>query len=53
MEYEIKGWEGYFLSINDNDIKVYTSWGFCKGTPKESPRQTEIIHKKRKKINFT
>lgn len=28
MEYEINGWEGYYLSILDEEIKVFSSWGF-------------------------
>lgn len=27
MEYEIKGWEEYFLNITEHSIDVYSSWG--------------------------
>lgn len=41
MEYEVKRWEGYYLSIDGNDIKVYSSWGRplekpTKGVPRTS-----------------
>lgn len=52
MEYEINGWEGYYLSILDEEIKVFSSWGFPKGIPKGSPRPTEIIPRKRKELTL-
>lgn len=52
MEYEIKGWEGYYLLINENEIKVFTSWGFRLGTPRGEPRPTEIIKGKRKELTL-
>lgn len=43
IEYEIKGWEGYYLSISDSEINVYSSWGFVKGKSlKDQPRLAEI-----------
>lgn len=52
MEYEIKGWEGYYLFITDNDIKVYSSWGFAPGKPiKGTPRSSIIIPGKRKELS--
>lgn len=33
MEYEIRGWSGYYLHITENEINVYSSWGFGKGKP--------------------
>lgn len=52
MEYEIKGWEGYYLSISDEKIKVYSSWGFDKGKPvKGLPRKSIIIEGKRKQLS--
>ncbi len=53
MEYEIKGWEGYYLSITDNDIKVYSSWGFAPGKPiKGTSRSSIIIPGKRKELSM-
>jgi hypothetical protein len=52
LEYEIKGWEGYYLYITNNDIKVFSSWGFRKGIPRGQPRPTEIIVGKRKELTL-
>jgi hypothetical protein len=50
-EYEIKRWEGYFLSISDSEIKVYSSWGFNKGKPlKGSSGPQVIIEGKRREL---
>ena len=52
MEYEIKGWEGYFLNITEHSIDVYSSWGFSSGRPlKGQKREIVIIENKRKKIS--
>lgn len=52
MEYEIKGWEGYFLNITEHSIDVYSSWGFSSGRPlKTQKREIVIIENKRKKIS--
>ena len=51
MEYKIKNFEGYYLYIEDNNIKVFSSWGFDKGKPiKEIPRKTLIIEDKRREL---
>lgn len=51
MDYEIKGWEGYFLSILDKEIKVYSSWGPPSGKPSKGvPRPSIIIEGKRKEL---
>jgi hypothetical protein len=53
LEYEISGWEGYYLYITDNDIKVLSSCGFCKGKPsKGDSGPTEIIPGKRKELTL-
>lgn len=52
MEYEIKNWPGYYLYINDTEIKVFSSWGFCKGTPRGQPRPLEIITGKRRELSL-
>ena len=52
MEYEIKGWPGYYLYINETEIKVFTSWGFCKGVPRGNPRPRQIILGKRKELTL-
>jgi hypothetical protein len=52
MEYEIKGWDGYYLYISESEIKVFTSWGFSLGTPRGEPRPTEIIKGKRKELTL-
>lgn len=52
MEYEIKGWEGYYLYITDNDIKVFSSWGFAKGKPTNGIlRPSIIIEGKRRELS--
>lgn len=43
MEYEINGWEGYYLSILDEEIKVFSSWGFPKGKPTKGTKRSSII----------
>lgn len=51
IEYEIQGWPGYYLYINGNEIKVFTSWGFCKGLPRWQPsRPIQIIPGKRREL---
>ena len=52
MEYEIKGWKGYYLYIIENDIKVFSSWGFDKVKPiKGISRKTIIIEGKRRELS--
>jgi hypothetical protein len=52
MEYEIKNWSGYFLFISENEIKVYSSWGFDKIKPtKGTSRPQIIIEGKRKELS--
>ena len=52
MEYEIKGWSGYYLHITENKINVYSSWGFGKGKPsKGKSRPSIIIDNKRRKLS--
>lgn len=51
-EYKIKGWKGYYLSISDYEINVYSSWGFVKEkSSKGKPRRSIIIEGKRKKLS--
>ena len=51
MEYEIAGWDGYYLHITEDEIKVYTSWKvICEGIPRGHPRPTEKIERKRKEL---
>jgi hypothetical protein len=54
VEYEIKGWSGYYLHITENQINVYSSWGFGKGKPfKGKSRPSIIIDNKRRKLSQT
>lgn len=51
MEYEIAGWDGYYLRITEDEIKVYTSWKvICEGIPRGHPRPTEKVEGKRKEL---
>jgi hypothetical protein len=52
MEYEINGWEGYYISIHEEEIKVFSSWGVPKGIPKGNPRPFIIIPGKRRELSL-
>lgn len=53
MEYEIKGWPGYYFLIDENNIQVFSSWGFGPGKPRKGiSRPTQIIPNKRKELSL-
>ena len=43
MEYEIKDWEGYYLYISPDEIKVYSSWGYAPIKRKRTDSRPRII----------
>jgi len=52
MEYEIKNWEGYYLHITEDEIKVYTSWGYVSKKCKLGESRPRIIKEgKRKELS--
>lgn len=49
MEYEIKGWEGYYLYISPDEIKVFSSWGLSSIKPKKGEARPSTIKKNLRK----